>query len=141
MTPGEAVEQPTSAAADGTVVTVALSPAATEALFRICDQLGLNYAGAVDQALQAHVRLFRPDLVNPVADAMAQAAKVNPGLPYSFVMDTLDAMDEALRQRQILGGDVDRRTFGAFLDRVVLGYLSDPDGYQINPGALPVSVL
>jgi hypothetical protein len=152
VTPAEAsaeaaVEQTPNAANGGMVVTVALSPTAVEALCRICDHQGVTYAGAVGQALQSHaqaVAMTQAEVsraVNPVADAMAQAAKVDPRLPYSFVLDAWRLMEEAAAQLRILGCEINCWTYGTFLDRAVLTWVANPEEYQINPGASPVSVL
>jgi hypothetical protein len=82
-----------------------------------------------------------PVEVNPVADAMAKAAKVDPRLPYSFMLDAWDRLEEAVRQLQVLGGQVDRLSFGLCLDKAVLDYLADPAGYRLNARALPVKAL
>lgn len=142
----EAGEQPAIDADDDVVVTVSLGAAATAALHTICNDLSLTYAEAVSRALQVHAatmtqREVYPVEVNPVADAMAKAAKVDPKLPYSLMLDAWDRLEEAVRQLQVLGGQVDRLSFSMCLDKAVLDYLADPAGYRLNARALPVKAL
>lgn len=151
MTQGEASveaadQQPTTTADGGMVVTVSLSERATVALYVICDELSVTYAEAVSRALQVHAATMTqgevyPVEVNPVADAMAKAAKVDPKLPCSFMWDAWDRLEEAVRQLQVLGGQVDRLSFSMCLDKVVLDYLANPAGYRLNARSLPVKAL